>query len=141
MALGQFGLSTNSSATDLTVTTAATTNCTAVTSLTGMLACSVWLKFTYGSGGTNTKAYIQTSLDGGNSWIDIACVLFATATETGVLNFSGLTPKITQVVPTDGSMADDTALDGFLGDRLRMKVVSTGTYAGNTSLSARIVAR
>lgn len=140
MALGAFGLSTNNSATDLTVTTAATTACTAVTGLTGMQSLTAWLKFTYGSGGTNTKAYLQTSLDGGNTWVDIACVLFATANESAILNFSALTPKLTAVVPTDGSLADDTAIDGVLGDRVRLKVVSTGTYAGSTVLSARMVA-
>jgi hypothetical protein len=38
-------------------------------------------------------------------------------------------------------MADDTAVDGLLTDRMRLKVVSTGTYAGSTVLSARLVAR
>lgn len=140
MALGAFGLSTNNSATDLTVTTAATTACTAVTGLTGMQSLTVWLKLTYGSGGTAVKAYVQTSLDGGNTWIDIACVVFNTATEVAVLNFSALTPKTTAVIPTDGSLADDTAIDGILGDRVRLKVISTGTYAGSTVLSARMVA-
>jgi len=141
MALGQFGLSTNGSSSDLTVTAAGTTVCDAITGLAAMLACVVWLKLNYGSGGTNVKVYVQTSLDGGNTWVDIACVVFATATETAILNFSALTPKISQVNPTDGSMTDDTAIDGILGDRVRIKVVSTGTYAGSTVLSGRMVAR
>lgn len=140
MALGQFGLTTNGSASDLSVTTAATTNCTAVTGLTGMQSLTVSLRFAYGSGGTNVKAYLQTSLDGGNTWIDIACVVFGTASEHAVLNFSALTPKTTQVTPSDGAMTDDTALDGILGDRVRLKAISTGTYAGNTALVGRMVA-
>ena len=140
MALGAFGLSTNDSSTDLTITAAATTSCTAVTGLTGMVSLTVWLKFVYGSGGTATKAYVQTSLDSGNTWVDIACVVFNTTNESAILNFSALTPKLTAVIPTDGSLGDDTAIDGILGDRVRLKVVSTGTYAGNTVLSGRMVA-
>jgi hypothetical protein len=58
-----------------------------------------------------------------------------------LLNFCGLTPKLTAVVPGDGALADDTAIDGLIGDRVRLKVVSTGTYAGSTVLSGRMVAR
>src|SRR3990167_2317605 len=103
MALGAFGLSTNGSFSDLTVTTAATTNCTAVTGLTGMQSCTVSLKLAWGAGGTTVRAYVQTSLDGGSTFFDIACVLFGTASEHAVLNFSALTPKTTQVTPTDGA--------------------------------------
>lgn len=140
MALGAFGLTTNSSASDLSITAAATTICTAITGLTGMQSLTVSLRFAWGSGGTAVKAYLQTSIDGGNTWIDIACVVFGTASEHAALNFSALTPKITQVTPSDGAMSDDTAIDGILGDRVRLKVVSTGTYAGNTLLVGRMVA-
>lgn len=140
MSLGAFGLTTNGSASDLSVTAAATTICTAITGLTGMQSLTVSLRFAYGSGGTNVKAYLQTSLDGGNRFVDIACVKFEVASEEAILNFSALTPKLTQVTPTDGAIADDTAIDGVLGDRVRLKVISTGTYAGNTALVGRIVA-
>lgn len=139
MALGAFGLTTNSTASDLSITTAGTTTCTAITGLTGMQAVSVSLRFAYGSGGTAVKVYLQTSLDGGNTWIDIACVVFNTASETWVRNFSSA-PTGT-VTPTDGALADDTAIDGILGDRLRVKAVSTGTYAGSTALVGRMVAK
>ncbi|HEY4722231.1 MAG TPA: hypothetical protein VII92_10315 [Anaerolineae bacterium] len=141
MALGQFGLTTNGSASDLTITIAGTYTCTAITGLTGMQSLGLWYKFVYGSGGTSVRAYKQTSLDGGNTWIDIACRLFTTANATGLLNFSALTPKTTEVVPTDGALADNTAIDGILGDRSRYKVVVVGTYGGNTLFAARMVAR
>jgi hypothetical protein len=141
MALGAFGLTTNGTASDLTITAAGTTNCTPVTGLTGMQSLTVSLRFAWGSGGTAVKVYLQTSIDGGNTWIDIACVVFGnSASEHAVLNFSALTPKTTQVTPTDGALADDTAVDGILGDRVRVKSVSTGTYAGNTTLVGRMVA-
>ena len=126
---------------DFTITAAGTAVGTPVTGLDGILAATVQLRLAYGSGGTTVRAYIQSSIDQGTTWIDLACVLFGTASEVAVLNFSGLTPKTTAVVPTDGAMTDDTAVDGILGDRFRVKVVSTGTYAGSTVLSARLVAR
>lgn len=140
MALGAFGLTTNGTASDLSVTVPATTICSPVIGLTGMQSLTVSLRFAWGSSGTAVKVYLQTSLDGGNVWIDIACVVFNTASEHEVLNFSALTPKTTPLVPTDGSLADDTAVDGLLGDRVRLKVVSTGTYAGNSALVGRMVA-
>jgi hypothetical protein len=140
MSLGAFGITTNSSASDLSIGAAGTTSCTPVTGLTGMQSLTASFRFAYGSGGTNVKCYFQTSLDGGNRWIDIACVVFGLISEEVILNFSSLTPKLTQITPTDGTMPDDSAMDGVLGDRLRLKVVTTGTYAGNTVLVGRIVA-
>lgn len=109
--------------------------------LEGMTALTLFLRLAYGSGGTTVRAYVQTSLDQGTTWIDIACVLFGVASETAILNLSGLTPKTTQITPSDGALADDTCVDGVLGDRLRVKVTTTGTYAGNTTLSVRAAAR
>jgi hypothetical protein len=126
---------------DFTVTAAGTVTGEWVSSFDSLLGLTMQLRLAYGSGGTNVKAYLQTSLDQGTTPIDIACVVFGTASEVAVLNFSGLTPKTTQVTPADGALTDDTAVDGVLGDRFRVKVVSTGTYAGSTVLSARVQAR
>ena len=109
--------------------------------LEGMLAASVQIKFAYGSGGTSLKVYIQTSLDQGATWIDVACAAFTTSSATKVLNLSGLTPKTSAATPSDGALTDDTALDGVLGDRWRAKITSVGTYAGSTTLSCRMMAR
>jgi len=51
----------------------------------------------------------------------MACVLFGTASENVLLNLSALTPKTTQVTPTDGALADDTCVDGLIPDRVRIK--------------------
>ena len=109
--------------------------------LEGMLAASLEIRFIYGSGGTSGKVYIQTSLNQGSTWIDVVCVTFTTSSLDKVVNLSGLTPKTTAVVVTDGALGDDTCLGGFLGDRWRSKVTTIGTYAGSTSLSVRLVAR
>jgi len=112
-----------------------------VTGLAGMTAVSTQLRFAYGSGGTTARAWLQTSFDQGTTWVDIACSLFATASETNLWNLSGLAAVSSPAVPVDAALADDTAVQGLLGDRLRLKIVSTGTYAGQTLLSGRIAVR
>ena len=115
--------------------------------LAGVLAMSVQFRFAYGAGGTSVRAYLQSSLDQATSHFDLACVVFGTASETVILNFSGLTPNLfsgspgTTFVPTDAAMADDTALDGVLGDRFRVKLVTTGTYTTQTIMSTRLCLR
>jgi hypothetical protein len=109
--------------------------------LEGMIAATLQVKFAYGSGGTTCKVYVQTSLDQGSTWVDVACVALTTASATKIINLSGLTPKTTAATPSDGAMTDDTCLDGVLGDRWRAKITSTGTYAGSTTLSVRMQAR
>lgn len=135
-----YNLTMNGSSSDLTVTTAGTTVCDVVDGLNGMLAATVQFRFAYGSGGTNCKAYLQSSADQGTTWYDLACVVFGTASEIELINLSGLTAK-SLTAPTDGTLTDDTVVDGLLGDRFRIKAVSTGTYAGGTVLSVRTVVR
>lgn len=126
---------------DTAITTALTGSAqTAIENLEGMLAASIQAKFAYGSGGTAAKAYVQTTLDDGITWVDIASFAFTTASATKVINLSGLTPKTTAVTPSDGALADDTCVDGVLGDALRVKLTTTGTYV-NTTLSVKLIAR
>ena len=58
-----------------------------------------------------------------------------------IVNLSGLTPRTTVLTPTDATLADDTAVDGVLGDRLRLKITSTGTFGSGSVISARIACR
>lgn len=107
-----------------------------VTGLTDKDRITLVAQFTYGSGGTTAKAYIQTSLDAGSTWYDIACFAFATTTANEyqcVAAGPGATVSAS-VALTTGSLSDDTAINGLLGDRIRMVVTSTGTYAGGTTL-------
>jgi hypothetical protein len=90
--------------------------------------------FTYGSGGTNATAYVQTSFDGGVTWVDIACFQFTTATATRLYHLTAAAVSAI-ATPTDGSLAANTAVNGLLGDRFRVKLTTTGTYAGGTTLA------
>lgn len=123
------------------ITTAGTFAGDWVDDLDGCLSLLTQLRFVYGSGGTGVVAYLQTSVDGGTTPVDMAAVAFATTSENAVHNFSALTPKTTQVTPSDGAMTSDTAVDGVVGDRFRVKIVVTGTYAGSTQLVCSAVAR
>lgn len=95
--------------------------------------------FTYGSGGSTLKVVIETTLDQGTTWIEVARFAFTTASAEKLFNLSALTPKIAAVTPA--ALSDDAALDGILGDRWRARKIVTGTYAGNSSVSVRMQAR
>jgi hypothetical protein len=120
---------------DFSVTTAATQVGDVVDDLSGALAVTLSARLAYGSGGTSCYAVVETSLDQGVTWVQIARFDFSTSGLQKVMTVSGLTPRI--AAATAGSLAADTALDGTLGDRLRATVVSTGTYAGSTVVSVR----
>src|SRR5947209_1520653 len=100
---------------------------TPIQNLEGMIAATLLLKFSYGSGGTSAKAYVQITLDDGVTWIDVACRAWTNVNETKVINLSGLTP-IAAFTPSDGAMADNTLQDGVLGSAMRVKLLTTGTY-------------
>ncbi len=87
--------------------------------------------FTYGSGGTTATAYVQTSLKDG-SWVDVACFAFTTASANKIQNLSALDKIVASATPTDGALAADTGVSGTIGDKWRVKLVTTGTYAGTT---------
>ncbi|MDE2467773.1 MAG: hypothetical protein KGL35_03285 [Bradyrhizobium sp.] len=94
--------------------------------------------FTYGSGGTSATAYVQTSVDGGLTWCDIANFAFTTASGRKLFNLSCLTPVTTQATPTDGALTANTAVDGVLGRHFRVKYTTVGTYAGGTTLEVDV---
>lgn len=101
---------------------------------------AVEAKFVYGAGGTDCKVWVQTSLDGGITWIDIMCFAFLLATASKVSAVNTQIALAAGVTPTDGTLGDNTILNGLLGDRVRLKITTTGVYAG-TTLTVAAVAR
>ena len=94
--------------------------------------------FVYGSSGTNAKVWLQTSFDGGAKWVDIMCHAFATTSLRKVSSVSRFAVGA-EIVATDATLADDTQLDGRIGDRIRLKYTTTGTYATSTTLKVDVV--
>ena len=126
---------------DIAITGAGTFLGPEVDDLDGMTAVSLQLRFAYGSGGTIVDAFVQTSLDQGTTWIDVWHQQFGTTPDSKIINLSGLTPITTPVLPDDGALPAGNTRDGILGDRLRLKAVVAGTYAGSTVLSGRASVR
>ncbi|GAB5506678.1 MAG: hypothetical protein Rhirs2KO_18410 [Rhizobiaceae bacterium] len=108
----------------------------------GMLAASIEANFTYGSSGGDTlKVMVETSLDQGQTWIEVARLAFAQASAQKVVNLSGLTPVTAVYAPA--ALSDDTVKDGIFGLWFRASILKGGgaAYAGNTALSIRMIAR
>lgn len=112
---------------------------TRVGSADGIVLSSI---FVYGSGGTTAKAWLQTSFDNGATWVDIISHAFTTATLSKVSALSaGIAPASQGFAPGDGALTDNTVVNGAIGDRLRVKVVTAGTYAASTTLNVWVTLR
>lgn len=115
---------------------------TGVTGLDGMLAVTFEAKLAVtGTTGTSLTAWLQTTLDQGLTFIDIARLDFGATAENKLVNLSGLTPKTAPANPTDGGLGANSCVDGLLGDQLVMKLSSSGTYGAGSLISGRISAR
>ena len=99
---------------------------------------SALAKFVWVGGGTSVKVYVQTSLDGGSTWIDIMCFAFAGTTANKASAVKTNIALAAGVTPTDGTLTDNTILDGLIGDRIRVKYIVAGTYTGATTLSVAV---
>lgn len=114
---------------------------TAKTDIGGANSLIVYGVFLYGAGGTDAIARVQTSIDGGLSWFDIMSFGFL---QVAVSKVASISMNITSAVPTavtDGTLAVNTVNQGLLGDRIRLKWVTTGTYTGATSLAVYAIAK
>lgn len=107
-----------------------------VENFAGILALSLQANFAYGSGGAagGFAVYFQTSLDQGQTPIDVFAPQFGQASAAAVANLSGL-DKAAPFAPAQQSLTDGAIQDGVLGDRFRAVVVVTAPYAGNSALS------
>jgi hypothetical protein len=123
-----------------TVTPAAATyTTTPVLFLAGMMYVAFETIFTRASGGTTLDAYLQTSLDGGTTWIDTANHSYATTTASKVSACNGyIAPAAQAFAPGDGALGAGTIIQGIMGDRLRIKYVVVGVYVGTFSASALV---
>lgn len=130
----------NSASEDFSVIDAGTQIGLAEPDLEGVESLSIWGKLSAAaaSSGASVTAYIQTSFAGGD-WYDIACIAFGSETIAKAANIvsAGAVP----VEVTDQAMADNTVLNGPIGDRVRAVVVTAGDFDSPSILALRGHAR
>lgn len=106
--------------------------------LDGMSSVTLFVEFDVGSGGTSCSVIVETSLNGGDDWIEIAQFDFTTADARKTANIAATAAAAVAAVTALGT---EGKRDGVLGDRLRARVTSVGTYAGGTTVSVRAAVR
>lgn len=103
---------------------------TPVIGLAAARVVNLYANFVYGTTGITADAYIQTSMDGGTSWFDIANFHFTTSSAAKISSITNepATPLTAGTAPGSGTLAANTVLNGIIGDRLRALVTTTGAY-------------
>jgi hypothetical protein len=108
---------------------ATNSNIATATGLTAANRVNLVAVFSYTSGSTPTlKASVQTSLDQGATWLTIATFAFTTSNATKYLAVDAAAGISSAVSVSTNDLSDDTAINGLLGDRIRMSITTTGTY-------------
>lgn len=121
-------------------TAIANTGPASISGLGKVAALSLIASATLTGGGTTAKVYVQTSLDGGATWFDIAQFAFTTASAVKAKNLDGTT-QVANATLTTGTMADDAAQGGIIGDALRFVLTTTGTYTAGSKVDLFYQAR
>jgi hypothetical protein len=113
-----------------------------VTDLAGLDAVSLQASLTGGSGCGSVNVYIQSSIDQGSTWFDIANIVVSYSAPVELINLSGLDKLTTPAAPNYLSLSNNTTVDGPIGDRLQALVVVGGSSCpAGTLVSVRGVAR
>lgn len=110
---------------------------TAVKGLKGAAALSLLAEMIGGSGGTSIAVLVQTTFDGGTTWLDIARFEWTTTASKKWCVVQGLSAK---ALATYAALAAEGVNDGLLGDDFRAVITTTGTYT-NTTVAVRMAAR
>ena len=108
---------------------------TAVTGLGTPTSVTLEAIFTYvASAATTVDAWVQTSIDAGVTWYDVANFHYTTASAVQYQNVSN-TAINTSTALTSLTLSSSTSINGFLGDRLRVVDTTVGTYGAGTQLT------
>lgn len=117
-----------------TITTAGTVISGTVTNLQDKIINALGAVFTYGSSGTTAKAFVQTSYDDGANWHDCVSFAFTTSSLKKGATLGWPAMGTAHFAVTDGALADNTMSGAPIGNMVRCKLITAGTYAGTTTL-------
>ncbi len=93
----------------------------------GVRALGMQVNFTGGAGGTSVDVTIQTSIDGGGTWIDIwHCTQFVNTPARRCAAFAFQSP--TADVPVSGALGTPATTRALMGGHLRAVAVVVGSY-------------
>lgn len=109
----------------------------------GVNSVSLQAVFAYGGGGAvgGVTIYFQTSIDQGQTPIDVFAAQFSLASAISAANLSA-EQGMGQFTPTNQSLTPNVAQNnGVLGDRFRAVLVVTAPYTGASSLALSGCAR
>lgn len=94
--------------------------------------------FVYGtSGGTSVAGYVQTSLDHGKNWIDIASFAFATSSTSRIATVVAASTVF--ISPVSMALASSGIQSGVLGQFFQAVCSSVGTYSTACFLNIDVV--
>lgn len=110
---------------------------TPIANLEGIQAALIVAELLGGTGGTSISGLVQTSFDGGTTWLDVARFDFTNAPGRKYATIAGLTA---QAVTSYAALAAEGVNAGLLGNRWRAVPTSVGVYT-NTTFSLRLEAR
>lgn len=128
----------NYSLASLGITTALSSSTqTAITDLEGVGSVTLEAVFAYGSGGSTCNVVVQTTLDDGQTWRDVARFDFATSSAVKHANLSANSSK---AVTSYSALSGEGVYDAVLGNSVRAVISSSGTYA-NTTISLKAAVR
>ena len=108
--------------------------------LGGMEGFNCQVRFMLGTGSGGCRVYIQSSLDQGSSWFNIAVTEFDVVSVPWIFAVrTATTGLVTPVAGASGNSPETTGvITSVLGDRLRAYIIVSGTYV-NTTLSVRVM--
>ena len=108
-----------------------------IVDLDGISAANLLCEMVGGTGGTSVDVLVQTTFDGGNTWLDVAHFSF---TNTAGKKFATLNALASKGVTAYAALAAEGVNDGLLGDQLRGVITSVGTYT-NTTVALHVHAK
>jgi hypothetical protein len=93
-----------------------------VSQMTGATQLVGRVKYGYTGGIGTCDVYVQTTIDGGTTWYDVAAIR-GTSTAYDRMFSVTTTPITTVYATTDGSLTADSVKDGLIGSSVRAKYV------------------